>query len=406
MVNLLSNARVVRVERSEEDVAWLMGRLETLFSGSTTSVLVPVGVDEMPPAVVTDLEKRAVRDLDDVRLIMRTSGSTTGHGRLVGLSADQLRASALATDERTGGPGTWVLAMPPQHIAGLQVVARSVLAGTTPQVLTGSFSPGGLADAVEAALARDPKVHISLVPTQLADSLASPRASDALARCTSVLVGGAAADPALVARARAASIPVLLTYGMSETCGGCVYDGLPLTGARIAFGEGPGSDRTSGRVWLGGPMLMSGYLDADRGITLAGSTRWLATSDLGHMESGLLVVDGRTDDVIITGGLKVNASEVATAVRASGMVEHATVVGLPDPRWGQVVTAVVVPSSSWNGPQALRAAVTEQLPRTHAPRLVVAVDEIPMLGSGKVDRISAIRTATAQRAAGRAWHRD
>lgn len=403
-MNLLSNARVVRVERSTEDVSWLMGRLEALFTGTTTSVLVPAGGEEMPPAVVTDIEKRAVRDLDDVRLIVRTSGSTTGHGRLVGLSADQLRASIKATDERIGGPGTWVLALPPHHIAGLQVVARSVLAGTTPQVLTGSFHADDLADGVEEALSRDRTVHVSLVPTQLLDALSSRRATDALARCTSVLVGGAAADPALVERARAASIPVLLTYGMSETCGGCVYDGSPLTGARVALGEGPGS--SSGRVWLGGPMVMSGYLDGELGITVADGTRWLATSDLGHLENGRLVIDGRIDDVIITGGLKVNASEVAAAVRATGMVEHATVVGLPDPRWGQVITAVVAPSPAWNGPQALREAVAAQLPRTHAPRLVVTVADIPMLESGKVDRISAGAAALRARDEGRAWQRD
>lgn len=405
-MNLLSNARVVRVERSTEDVSWLMGRLEALFTGATTSVLVPAGGEEMPPAVVTDVEKRAVRDLDDVRLVVRTSGSTTGHGRLVGLSADQLRASIEATDERIGGPGTWVLALPPHHIAGLQVVARSVLAGTTPQVLAGSFSPDNLADGVEEALSRDRTVHVSLVPTQLLDALASRRATDSLARCTSVLVGGAAADPALVERAREASIPVLLTYGMSETCGGCVYDGSPLTGARVALGPGPGSGDSSGRVWLGGPMVMSGYLDGELGVTVADSTRWLATSDLGHLESGRLVIDGRIDDVIITGGLKVNASEVAAAVRTTGMVEHATVVGLPDPRWGQVVTAVVVPSTAWDGPEALREAVAERLPRTHAPRLVVTVADIPMLESGKVDRISAGAAARRARDEGRAWHRD
>ncbi|AXE39096.1 AMP-binding protein [Acidipropionibacterium virtanenii] len=406
MVNPLSNARVVRVERSDEDVAWLMGRLDVLFSGSTTSVLVPVGGDEMPPAVVTDVEKRAVRDLDDVRLIVRTSGSTTGHGRMVGLSADQLRASIHATDERTGGPGTWVLALPPHHIAGLQVVARSVLAGTTPQVLAGSFSAGDLADGIESALTRDDRVHVSVVPTQLVDALADPRAAEALTGCTSVLVGGAAADPALIDRARAASVPVLLTYGMSETCGGCVYDGVPLAGTRIAVGEGPGSTETSGRVWLGGPMVMSGYLDGDLGITVEDGIRWLATSDLGHREGDRLVVDGRIDDVIITGGLKVNASQVAAAVRATEMVEQATVVGLEDSRWGRVVTAVVVPSASWSDASALREAVAEQLPRTHAPRVVVTVGAVPMLASGKVDRVAAVRAARQARDTGSAWCRD
>lgn len=408
MADLLSNARVVRVERTDEDVAWLAARLGQLFSGATASVLVPAGGEEMPPAVVNDLERRAVRNLDDVRLIVRTSGSTTGHGRMVGLSGEQLKASITATDERIGGPGTWVLALAPHHIAGLQVVARSVLAGTTPVVLTGSFDAGRLALGIETALARDPnsRVHVSLVPTQLVDALASPRAADALAQCTSVLVGGAAADAGLVARARAASMPVLLTYGMSETCGGCFYDGRPLRGARVALGEGPDSPGGSGRLWIGGPMVMSGYLDGDLGVIEHDGARWLATSDLGHLDDGRLVVDGRIDDVIVTGGLKVAAGEVAQAVRATGMAAGATVVGLEDPRWGQVVTAVVVPSANWTGPQDLREAVARALPRSHAPRVIVTAPDIPMLGSGKVDRLAARRLASAARDDGTAWSRD
>ncbi|QCV89125.1 2-succinylbenzoate--CoA ligase [Acidipropionibacterium jensenii] len=401
MVNLLSNARVVRVERTVEDVSWLMGRLTAVLDGTTRSVLVPVGGDEMPPAVVTDLETRAARDLDDVRLIVRTSGSTTGHGRLVGLSAAQLTASIGATDDRIGGPGTWVLALPPHHIAGLQVVARSVLAGTTPQVLTGSFDPESLAAGVDHALSRDPhgRVHVSLVPTQLVDALASPRCLEALAQCTSVLVGGAAAGPELLSRARQAGIGVRVTYGMSETCGGCVYDGLPLEGVRVEIDQ-------EHRVRLGGPMVMSGYLDADLGIGERDGTRWLTTSDLGHLDAGALVIDGRADDVIVTGGLKVNASEVAQAVRDTGMVSRAAVLGLDDERWGQLVTAVVVPSPSWTSAPQLREAVASRLPRSHAPRMVVTAEDVPMLASGKVDRIGLRELAERARDEGRAWSRD
>ena len=399
-MNLLSNARVVRVERTDDDVSWLMDRLAAALSGTTRSVLVPVGGQEMPPAVVTDLEKRAARDLEDVRIIVRTSGSTTGHGRLVGLSAAQLTASISATDDPIGGPGSWVLALPPHHIAGLQVVARSVLAGTTPVVLAGSFDAEQLADAIDRALARaqNSRVHLSLVPTQLVDALANDRCREALARCTSVLVGGAAAGPGLISRARQAGIGVRVTYGMSETCGGCVYDGVPLAGMQVRIDEGV--------VHLGGPMVMSGYLDADLGIDERDGLRWLTTSDLGHLDAGELVIDGRADDVIISGGLKINAAEVAQAVRATGMVSRAAVLGLSDERWGELVTAVVVPSASWTSARELREAVASRLPRSHAPRMVVTAEEVPMLASGKVDRIRLRQWAEAARDEGRAWRRD
>ncbi len=399
-MNLLSNARVVRVERTDDDVSWLMDRLAAALSGTTRSVLVPVGGQEMPPAVVTDLEKRAARDLEDVRIIVRTSGSTTGHGRLVGLSAAQLTASINATDDRIGGPGTWVLALPPHHIAGLQVVARSVLAGTTPVVLAGSFDAEQLAAAIDRALARDQnsRVHLSLVPTQLVDALADDRCREALARCTSVLLGGAAADSGLLQRAETAGVPVRVTYGMSETCGGCVYDGVPLAGMQVRINEGV--------VHLGGPMVMSGYLDADLGIDERDGLRWLTTSDLGHLDAGELVIDGRADDVIISGGLKINATEVAEAIRATGMVHDAAVLGLDDQRWGQLVTAVVVAEPGWTGAPRLRDAVATRVPRTHAPRLVITTDELPMLASGKTDRVALRALAEQARRAGRAWARD
>ena len=353
-------------------------------------------------------------------LLLRTSGSTTGTGALVAMGMRALTASARATHARLGGPGSWVLALPAQHVAGLQVVVRSLLAGRAPVVADTSrgFTPDALADAITRALATRPgdPVRVSLVPTQLVRVLAAgqERARAALARVDAVLLGGAAADPALLERARAAGVRVVTTYGMSETGGGCVYDGVPLDGVEVRI-EDPDGDGV-GRVVLAGPVLAHGY--AERGAGRAPSAgaavfrersdpaarRDLLTSDIGKLIDGTdgvrrLAVLGRVDDVIITGGIKVVPREVEQALTALGGVAEACVVGVPDAQWGSAVAAAVVPESTakpgdrrvWA--EQLRAAARQRLDGAHAPKRIVVVDALPLRGPGKVDRLAVARLA-------------
>ncbi|MCT3003612.1 AMP-binding enzyme, partial [Propionibacterium freudenreichii] len=249
---------------------------------------------------------------------------------------------------------------------------------------------------------------LSLVPTQLRDLLGDAAGRDALRSLSAVLVGGAATDRQLVDAALAAGIALHLSYGMSETCGGCVYDGRPLRGVELSLGERPDAASDRGRIWIAGPMVMSGYLDGDPGVTQLNGTRWLATSDLGHLHHGRLGVSGRVDDVIITGGLKVAADQVRAAVLSAPMVAQAAVVALPHPRWGQVVSAVVVPTDAWtqDSPAALRDLVGELLGRQLAPRVVVVTDHLPTLASGKLDRLAVRNRAEQVRRDGGAWTSD
>lgn len=380
---------VVRVERTQTDVVWLTERLTRFFQGSTRSVLVPAGSEENPVATLEDVERRTVFLPDEVGLVMRTSGSTSAHGRLVGISAAQLLASINATDARLGGAGTWVLALPPNHIAGLQVVARAAAGDRSVVVVEGKVTPQALSDAIDEAVRRDPngRVYLSLVPTQLTDCMDDSVARDALTRCSAILVGGAATSSQLVSDARAAGMPIVLTYGMSETCGGCVYDGVPLDGVQVRLDE-------DGRVSLSGPMVMSGYLDEGP------ADDWYLTGDIAHWQDGRLAVDGRADDLIVSGGLKISPSQVADAVTATGSVKDCVVVGLPDERWGQVVTAVV---AGCQEPERIRDTV--DLPRELRPQIVVTVEAIPMLASGKVDRLEVRRLAEQAKADGSAWTR-
>jgi O-succinylbenzoic acid--CoA ligase len=358
-------------------------------------------------------------------LVVRTSGST-GTPREVALTAAALRASATATHERLGGPGRWVLTLPPTHVAGLQVVVRSVLAadGGVPAPLTAAepgahFTPDGFADLLEPALADGVPVHASLVPTQLHRLVAAadegaPRGLAALARCAAVLLGGAATPAPLLARAQAAGVRVVRTYGMSETAGGCVYDGVPLRGVRVRLAPGD-------VVELAGPTLAAGYVGDDAataaafrtdpaGPDLAGpdaGTRWFRTSDLGAVgPDGTLAVLGRADDVVVTGGVNVApaAVEGALAEVLPGTLGVAAaepcVVGVPDDEWGSAVVAVVATGGAGAAPGTtpplrpvdpgalarVRAAVADRLGAPSAPRRVYLVDALPLRGPGKVDR--------------------
>ena len=393
---------------------------------SPLPLLVPIGPGEDAGQVRADLARRVARVPPHTDLILRTSGSTTGTGRLIAVRVAALTASALATHERLGGPGTWLLALPAHHVAGLQILVRSLLSGTTPVVadMSGGFSPTALADALRSA--RDSagpaaRLYTSLVPTQLVRVVRDRAASRALTEADAVLLGGAAADPALLARAQELGITVVTTYGMSETGGGCVYDGRPLDGVELAI-QDPDADG-AGRILLSGPVLAEGYLrDSDEadpdpdgtgrareGFRDTGAGRVLVTSDRGRLRpDGRLEVLGRLDDVIITGGVKVEPRYVEEALTGLETVAEACVVGLPDEQWGSVVVAAVVcelatgqeGSGSSDGRSrpdgaALREAIRDRLDGAHTPKRVVILEALPLRPSGKVDRRAVARLLAA-----------
>lgn len=332
-----------------------------------------------------------------VAAVVRTSGSTSGTGHLVALDGAGLLASARATHARLAGPGQWVACLPSHHIAGLQVLVRSVVAGTRPVVLdtAAGFRAADLAAAVRRL---DPGVpgYLSLVPTQLARVMADDNAVAALRGLAAILVGGARTAPALLESARAAGLPVVTTYGMTETGGGCVYDGVALDGVEVEV------DADS-RIWITGPVLARGYLDdpaADRAtFHERDGRRRLRTNDRGRLTGRTLTVLGRLDDVIVTGGLNVSAAAVEHALGDLAGVGDLVVVGVPDDHWGALVTAVVT------GPEApglaeVRDHVAARLGRHHAPRALVRVGELPLRGPGKVDRLGAAGLARALLTAG------
>jgi o-succinylbenzoate---CoA ligase len=303
-------------------------------------------------------------------LVVATSGST-GEPKRVLLSRAAMRASASATAVRLGGPGQWLLNLPATYVAGLQVLFRSVLAGTEPVVQEDDFVGAAAAMTAEHR-------YVSLVPTQLRRMLADPEETAALRGFSTVLVGGAAVPPDLRADAARHGVPVVATYGMSETCGGCVYDGHPLDGVAVGVvGE-------EGRVRIGGPILFDGYEGRPEltGELLAGG--WFLTQDLGRIDhDGRLEVLGRVDDVVLSGGVNVPAPAVAERLRAHPAVTAAEVMGAEDADWGQRVVAYVVGDLTLG---EARDWVAAAHPRAWAPRQLVRVEVMPLLDNGKLDR--------------------
>ncbi|WP_338750278.1 o-succinylbenzoate--CoA ligase [Janibacter alittae] len=366
------------------DVLEALPRLERALTG-TAPVLphAPDAAPQIPPGGAPD----------DLAVTVATSGST-GTPKLSLLTAANLIASAEATAERLGGHGQWLLALPPHHIAGLQVLLRSITAGTTPVVLAASeVTPFALVEAT-AGMAGERR-YTSLVPTQLARLVEDPLGLEALRRFDAILVGGAATPAALLDRARSQGVRVVTTYGMSETAGGCVYNGTPLRDVIVRTGD-------DGALEIGGPVVAHGYLGMESDSFVAhGGQRWFRTGDLGVVDGeGRITVHGRADDLINTGGMKVAPRLVEDAVVAHiPAVTGAVVVGVPDPEWGQIVAlaAVTSPGGPLPGPVAadglgeIREMLRPHLPAHALPRRVLVVTQVPLRGPGKPDRPAVAR---------------
>ncbi|PZE85100.1 AMP-binding protein [Curtobacterium sp. MCBD17_032] len=367
------------VATSAADPSVVLRGLEAALTGGPALLPVAVGAPPLPTRAPATVPER-------VALVVETSGST-GTGKRVALSSAALLAGAAAADAALGGPGGWVLALPTHYIAGLNVLTRSVVAGTTPVVVPpGHFDPGAFADAADRLEVGPaaPRRYTSLVPVQLARVLDDPRAAAALARFDAVLVGGQATPATLTDRARAAGVRVVTTYGASETSGGCVYDGVPFDSVRAAV--------VDGELHLAGPMLAEGYLDDDERtaavFTERDGHRWYRTGDAATVVGGRVRVSGRLDDVVVSGGEKVPLGAVERIVRDLPGQDGAVVTRRASGEWGEVpvvVTEHAVPL------EVVRARVGDVLGRAARPAAVLVVDRMPMLPSGKPDRW-AVRT--------------
>jgi O-succinylbenzoic acid--CoA ligase len=392
--------RAVPVEPGPRVLETFLPALRAALNGSGDPVL-PHPADRPAPAALRPGDPLGPGEDDEhdpTVVVVATSGSS-GAPKGVLLAASALLASASATHDRLGGPGRWLLALPAQHVAGVQVLVRSLVTGTEPAVLdlASGFTPAGFAAAASALTGV--RRYTALVPTQLVRLLAAADSGDGdglreLARFDAVLVGGAGTPLPVLERAAAAGVRVVTTYGGSETSGGCVYDGVPLDGVRVRIERGA----DGGRVLLGGPTLARGYRGGDPEgafITDEAGGRWWRTADAGRLDGERLTVLGRLDDAVLTGGVTVLPAAVeGVLLRLPGIAE-AVVTGVDDAEWGRRVVAAVVPAPGAAAPALtdVREVVAAALGPYAAPRQLLVLDALPLVGVGKPDRAAVARLA-------------
>ena len=403
-------------------VADLYPQLEQALRGEAS--LLPLPAKDPDRAVLLRNVMRAGEPIDAaIAFILSTSGST-GVPKGAQLSATALAASASATEKVLGGPGQWLLALPPDHVAGLQVLLRSLAAGYEPVLMdvTHPFTPSTFVDAIHRM--SGPRRYCSLVPTQVRRLIQALEAEgrtggtanagsagdyspaaivEAVGSLDGILVGGAPLSPALRKKCAEVGWTIITTYGSSETSGGMVYDGKPLPGTSVKIQPlGTGDE---GRVLLGGPTLATGYRNAD---DLFGSSAqaasseervgnsnpfvdgWFVTDDIGTIRNGKLEILGRYDQAINTGGLKVLPEVVESAARRAGYADCA-VLGIPSAEWGESV-CLVIEQARESAPYFLDREKTRHireqldLPSYARPTSIAVIRQIPLRGPGKTDR--------------------
>lgn len=319
-------------------------------------------------------------------LVIRTSGST-GEPKAVALSRAALQASAEATHAALGGPGQWLVALSPEVIAGAQMLVRSAVSGENPVWCLGQFTAERFVSAAKTMTGT--RRYTSLVPVQLDRLLDSVEGQDApahalsvLTRFDAILVGGQAAPESLIARARSLGMHIVRTYGSTETASGCVYEGVPVGDTELRT--------VDGELWVASSSLASGYLDdaeltAER-FVFVDECRWFRTRDAGEVIDGRLELTGRLDNVIVSGGVNVSLDVLERFVNAQPGWQGALVVGRTDPTWGQrPVVCIVGSAPEFSG---LQATVRESFGPAWVPNEVRELTEVPLLPSGKADRLA------------------
>jgi O-succinylbenzoic acid--CoA ligase len=292
-------------------------------------------------------------------LIVTTTGSS-GTAKNVGLSAAALLSSARASNKYLGAEfgNTWSLLLPLNHIAGINVLIRSLELGTTPTNLIGYEG-------------KYPKVDFTaIVPTQLFRALnGDENLLSHLQSAKAVLVGGAALTHQLRTQAESAGINVVETYGSTETSGGCIYDGLPLEGVEVSIGDNQ-------RIAIKGKMIAH-ELIADDG--------WYYTSDAGHFDGDKLIIDGRIDDIIISGGENVSLTAIDRVVGQLFPDIQSATFAVSHPEWGQAVHLALVGADA-SVESAIQIALLSELGAASKIKEFHHLQELPLIGIGKIDR--------------------
>ena len=402
------NLIALRIPAGISGFTRLQTPLSRALDGSGPAIVpIPDGPDQVVEAILQAVkpdDPNFPLESDDIAIVCATSGSTgTPRGTLLSQSA--LEFSAKAFSARFGNDLRWVLAMPVHRIAGLMVMVRAHLSGN-PVVVDPSlggarpFSAASFAattmQAVRESQVDGRRLIVSLVPTQIARLIESGSVGIEALQAYDVVLSGAAATPQpLLEKLRHYNINVVVSYGMSETCGGCIFDGMPLDGVQVSIATE--DEAQPGRISIAGPITASGYrLRGDlSGLTFIDGR--VVTHDVGALDgAGLIHVLGRLDDIVTVGGVNVALSAVEAAIRHHPLIEDVAVIDIADPLWGSLPLAYVVlrdadrqtTETNQNLVSQIQATVAQRIGKAATPRTINFVSELPMLDSGKVDRLA------------------
>ena len=302
-----------------------------------------------------------------VAVVIGTSGST-GTPKEVGLAASALLASARASNKYLGANfgQIWSLFLPLTHVAGVNVLVRSLELGTMPIDLRNAN--------------QYPKVDFTaIVPTQLFRALnGDALLLEHLKNCSAVLVGGAALPNEIRTQANDHGITVVSTYGMTETSGGCVYDGMPLESVEVGT-------TAEGAIKIKGPILATTYLNDSIGWERAVTEGWFVTNDFGIVDSGKLEVLGRIDDVIISGGEKISLTTIETTLNSHYANNEFAAFAIYDPEWGSALYLAIAGDLSILTTE-VSSYLTQVLGNVAKPKGFLTLAALPLIGVGKVDR--------------------
>ncbi len=318
-------------------------------------------------------------------LIVCTSGST-GNPKAVEISSQSLISATNLVNKRFTETASWLLAINPAFIGGAMVIARAIAQEQKWEYGlddNAKFSPEIFAGIAQTFIAKQGRVRTSLVAAQLA-ALVAQEKFDLLTKFDAILVGGGQISPDLFNDLKNQGVNLIRTYGMTETCGGIVWDGLALENVQIRI-ENP-SHNGAGIISIKSPSNATCYHGDSQGVKNLNEKTfnqgWVITQDIGSFENATLKVIGRTDDIVISGGVNISVHAVENVLRDQIGIEDAVVFAIPDKTWGTIIAAVVVGNAD---EMKLQDAVERELGSAAKPRIIKFAHELPLLPNGKID---------------------
>lgn len=357
-----TSQREIRAIDPTWSIAELMTRLAKALVGDGPAIaLSPIAYEKVPPRVA---------------LVVNTSGSSA-LAKEVGISAAALIAGAKGANKFLGAkPGQiWSLLLPLNHIAGINVLVRSLELGTEPMDLRNSVAKYPFAD------------FTAIVPTQLYRALNGDSALlEHLISAQAVLVGGSALSSQLRQAGQQSGVNIVETYGMTETSGGCIYNGQPIEGTEFEVDD-------LGIISISGKSLATTYLNDPQSWDEQFRNGYFVTSDIGYIKNEKLFVTGRRDDVIISGGENISLSAVEELISDTFTGIQCAAFAIEDQQWGQILQLAIAGELKPD-PSAINEYLSTKISQAAKVKNIIYISELPRTSIGKIDRRKLAEIAT------------